>query len=132
MRALLFFGVPAGLILAFGAWMLHMWRTDAAKRIDPAEAAAVEIADVEPSLERGRVLYVRHACASCHGETGRGDDDLTAVNRNFPSDGELIAWIRDPRAFRPDSPMPGFGDRIPARDFPHLIAYIRKLADDAR
>ncbi len=129
MKAALLFGVPLALILLFGAWMLHMVRTDAAKRIDPAASIVMEeLAAIEPDLARGRELYIRHGCAACHGETGRSLDALTDVNRNFPEDAALIAWIRNPQAFRPRSPMPGFADRIPAHDFPHLVAYLRTLA----
>ena len=60
------------------------------------------------SRERGagKQVYYKYSCNSCHGDTGLGLYDLRRAWKKYPTDAELIAYIKDPSAKVPGIKMP--------------------------
>lgn len=82
-------------------------------------------------------LYAKN-CASCHGDSGRGDGpsglflkrkpvDLRSTEVRKLSDDELFARISEGRP-----PMPGFGRRLTDEERRALVRYVRALGDSGR
>jgi mono/diheme cytochrome c family protein len=74
---------------------------------------------------------MKYGCVGCHGETGVGIGDVTLAKRDFPTDSLLEAWIRNPPAFRPLTKMPPFHGILKDEEYAPLIAYVRKLGENA-
>lgn len=76
----------------------------------PAPAPGVEVAVQDP-VQRGREFFFREKnCRKCHtigGEGGKQGPDLSQVSHRLRPD-YLAQWIRNPRAFKPDTEMPSF------------------------
>jgi mono/diheme cytochrome c family protein len=83
---------------------------------------------------QARSLY-REKCASCHGDTGKGDGDdaplwgpkptdFTSARLASQSDGELFYKISQGRR-----PMPGFRNRLTDRQRWELVLYLRSLSE---
>jgi mono/diheme cytochrome c family protein len=83
---------------------------------------------------QARALY-REKCASCHGNTGKGDGDdaplwgprptdLTSARLALQSDGELFYKISQGKR-----PMPGFRNRLTDRQRWELVLYLRTLGE---
>lgn len=70
-------------------------------KIPPAELKGVKNPVAKPALAasaaRGAALYKQH-CASCHGETGKGDGPDGAYYTPLPSDLTAQAVVRQPDA----------------------------------
>jgi mono/diheme cytochrome c family protein len=92
-----------------------------------------EAADVDPNARAAAALWAQR-CASCHGETGRGDGsgrppgaqmpDLTAASYNATrSDSELHAIIKQGRNM-----MPAFGDQLTDLGIDALVKHVRTLS----
>ena len=89
------------------------------------------------AIDAGRQIYAGN-CASCHGDSGRGDGpaawglqpppaDLTAhLAPGKHSDGEIFRWLRDGVS---GSAMPAFGEVISEENRWRLISYLRTLPD---
>jgi mono/diheme cytochrome c family protein len=87
----------------------------------------------DATRKAGRDLYVRH-CASCHGDTGRGDGAAGRLLNPPPadfgqhmqpgqhSDGQVFVWIRD--GF-PGTAMPGWGEQLSEEQIWQLVTYVR-------
>ena len=78
----------------------------------------------------GKKVYVANGCGGCHaikGEGGMNGPDLT----KFGTDKKDAAWtavqIQDPKKHKPDSPMPGYADKIKGKDLTNLSAYLLTL-----
>ncbi|SIO12040.1 Cytochrome c2 [Singulisphaera sp. GP187] len=97
--------------------------TDAPKAI----TASAEASSDRAATLKGRALYERYGCRSCHGDTGVDIGDLRQADNKYATDAEIEAWIRHPEAFKPGTKMPAFGNVIASDDFPPLIAYVRQL-----
>jgi len=82
---------------------------------------------VPQSASAGQRTYVQYGCAGCHGKDGVGSADLRLAGAHFPSDEQLIAWIKNPAAFKPGVKMPAWQGVIPEQDFAALAAYVREL-----
>lgn len=100
--------------------------------------SAVVLTGVDPSnaaeVEKGRRLFIdKYACEACHkiGQEGAGGivgPDLSdAAIRLRPE--WIYSWIKNPQAFRPDSPMPNFG--VPDDELRQLISYILSAGKNA-
>jgi mono/diheme cytochrome c family protein len=79
-------------------------------------------------------LLYREKCASCHGNTGKGDGDdaplwgpkptdFTGAHLASQSDGELFYKISQGKR-----PMPGFRNRLTDRQRWELVFYLRSLS----
>ncbi|MDF2696627.1 MAG: putative diheme cytochrome c-553 [Labilithrix sp.] len=79
--------------------------------------------------DRGKSLYTRYGCVSCHGETGKGAvGDLRRANAMYPSDAELRRWIDEAPTMKPGTKMPGWKGVIKEEDYPPLLAHVRALS----
>ena len=91
------------------------------------------------STAAGAATYVRH-CATCHGQTGRGDGRLATATAAYgarpsnladatwqhgSSDGEIFAAIRD--GIGPDFVMDAFRLRLTESDIWDLVSYVKTL-----
>jgi mono/diheme cytochrome c family protein len=85
-------------------------------------------ADVVETADRGKQVYYKYSCNSCHGDTGLGQYDLRKGPAKYPTDDELIAWIRHPERIRPGIIMPTWDGVVAEDEFPPLAAYVRSLA----
>ncbi len=112
--------------------------TEPGKPIEvPAELAAI----ADESIARGRQLYLKQGCASCHGETGKGD----GVQAQFDDDGSPTS----PRDYTrgifkggrereqlfartllgmPGSPMPSSANLKPS-EIADMVNYLQSLSD---
>jgi len=98
----------------------------AAKKKNPIAADAA-------SLEKGKAVYVKE-CASCHGDTGKGDgsavkdlekkpNDLTLAKTLDQSDGALFWKITEG-----NKPMASYEKTLSEEDRWNVINYLRTLA----
>jgi mono/diheme cytochrome c family protein len=78
--------------------------------------------------EPGRQVYYAYGCNGCHGDTGYGQYDLRKGVAKYPTDDELIAWIRHPERLRPGIIMPTWDGVIREDEYASLAAYVRSLA----
>lgn len=104
-------------------------------REDPTLALVNPFADDLAAAAVGARIYAGN-CASCHGDTGRGDGPAGAGLQPPPadltvhlapgkhSDGEIFRWVRDGA---PGSAMPPFGETISEENRWKLISYLRTL-----
>lgn len=83
---------------------------------------------VSAATDPGEVAYHKYACQSCHGETGIALCDLRKNPEKFPSDAELVAFLRNPAATVPGSKMPAWEGVIEDADYTPLVGYVRRLA----
>ena len=103
--------------------------------VAPARAAKKKnpIATDAISLEKGKAVYVKE-CASCHGDTGKGDgsavkdlekkpNDLTLAKTLEQSDGALFWKITEG-----NKPMASYDKTLSEEDRWHVINYTRALA----
>lgn len=102
-------------------------------------AAAVKnpVTATPASITEGKKLYDTQ-CATCHGESGKGDGKMaTAMNPPKPSDltdaswkhgssdGEIFTLIRDGAK---STGMRGYGMRMKPDDMWNVVNYLRTLA----
>lgn len=82
----------------------------------------------EESIVKGKTLYEKH-CVSCHGETGKGKDNIPDLTDNFwihgKSDGEIFHVITD--GTKGQTPMKGFKKELTKKMRWHLVNYIKSL-----
>jgi cytochrome c2 len=92
-------------------------------------------------LERGRDLFEKVGCLGCHrvGEDPSGIDGLAnAAHRTYGpnldgtgskvSAGWLYAWVRDPKAYWPETHMPSL--RLTPREAADVTAYLMSLRNE--
>jgi mono/diheme cytochrome c family protein len=94
-------------------------------RVPPPAPYPVEIAD------RGKKAYYSYGCNGCHGDSGLGQWDLRKGPAKYPTDDELIAYIRHPERAKPGVAMPTWDGVIQEEDYAPLAAYVRSLAATA-
>jgi|GEM_PF-3033644 len=80
-------------------------------------------------LAKGKTLYVKHQCQSCHGEKGVLQGDLRAAFTKY-NDEELKQYIKNPRSYS-NTTMPVYGELIPETDYPALLEYVKFLGESA-
>ena len=76
---------------------------------------------------KGRQLYDRYGCNSCHGDSGTGVGDLKRAAQDYPTDPQLEAFIRHAPEFKPGTKMPAWNGIIAENDYAPLIVYMREL-----
>jgi mono/diheme cytochrome c family protein len=85
----------------------------------------------EPTIvagaDAGRAAFYRYGCNGCHGDTGVGLYDLRKATRDFPTDEQLIAYIRHPEIAKPGVKMPTWDGVIAEGDYAPLVAHVRQL-----
>ena len=92
----------------------------------------------EPSVRRGREVFLTTACINCHTvkgtvATGQFGPDLThLMSRHTLGAGvaaidpaNLKAWVIDPAHLKPGARMPAMG--VEGEDLDHLVAYLLTL-----
>lgn len=80
----------------------------------------------------GEKLYVKYACASCHGNQGVGVCDLRQASKRYDTDEKLTAYIKDASKFVPGTKMPTWEGLIPEAELPALVAYVHQLEKGAK
>jgi mono/diheme cytochrome c family protein len=93
-------------------------------KMKPAEAYVV-------SGESGKQIYYAYGCNGCHGDTGHGLYDLRQGPARYPTDDELIAWIKHPERVQPGIAMPTWDGVIKEEEYAPLVAYVRSLGQAA-
>jgi hypothetical protein len=84
------------------------------------------------SGDRGKQIYYAYGCNGCHGDGGLGQYDLRKGPAKYPTDDELIAWIKHPERLRPGIAMPTWDGVIQEEEYAPLVAYVRSLAPAAK
>jgi len=83
------------------------------RSVPPALRHAVDAAASEPAgvAARGKTLFAESRCISCHTVDGKGNGSAPELGKiaSRASRGWLIAFIRDPHAFYPQTRMPQYG-----------------------
>ncbi len=99
------------------------------------------------AIERGRAVYARYGCASCHGPDGKGgfsnpnaetDDKVPGVTfvaegytrgelRKKILDGLATIGKKDPKGPRPPYRMPGWAGQMSDADAADLVEYLWSL-----
>ena len=87
--------------------------------------------EVAADASEGKKLYYRYGCPSCHGDHGIGVGDLRQAAVHYPTDAQLVAWIKNPSSFKPGTKMPTWDGVIAESDYPALIAYVKELGQPA-
>ena len=81
--------------------------------------------------DRGKQVYYAYGCNGCHGDTGHGQYDLRKGPAKYPTDDELIAWIKHPERVRPGIAMPTWDGVIKEEEYAPLAGFVRTLASTA-
>jgi mono/diheme cytochrome c family protein len=84
-------------------------------------------AAVAADASEGKKLYYRYGCPACHGDNGVGIGDLRKAAEHYPTDAQLVAWIKNPSSFKPGTKMPTWDGVIAETEYPALIAYVKEL-----
>jgi cytochrome c2 len=82
---------------------------------------------VAADASEGKKLYYKYGCPSCHGDHGVGIGDLRKAAEHYPTDAQLVAWIKNPSSFKPGTKMPTWDGVIAEADYPALIVYVKEL-----
>jgi mono/diheme cytochrome c family protein len=82
--------------------------------------------------DAGRAAFYRYGCNGCHGDSGVGLYDLRKGATDFPTDEELIAYIRHPEIKKPGVKMPTWDGVVAEADYAPLAAYARQLGNASR
>jgi mono/diheme cytochrome c family protein len=84
---------------------------------------------VPESADRGRHVYYKYGCQTCHGDAGLGLYDLRPGVRELPTNEALIAHIKHPEIRRPGTRMPTWEGVIPEEEYGALANYVRTLGN---
>lgn len=82
---------------------------------------------VEAREGQGKQVFYKYSCNSCHGDTGVGLYDLRRAWKKYPTDAELIAYIKDPSAKVPGVKMPTWEGTIEESEYAPLVDYVKTL-----
>jgi mono/diheme cytochrome c family protein len=82
---------------------------------------------IPESADRGKVVYYKYGCQTCHGDTGLGLYDLRPGLQELPTNEALIAHIKHPEIRRPGTRMPTWDGVILEEEYPALGNYVRSL-----
>ncbi len=104
---------------------LYAYLATVPKRVHAVTRPARETVAADAS--EGKKLYYKYGCPACHGDHGVGIGDLRKAAVHYPTDAQLVAWIRNPSSFKPGTKMPTWDGVIAEGDYPALIAYVKEL-----
>jgi mono/diheme cytochrome c family protein len=79
----------------------------------------------------GRHLWLHHGCHYCHGSSGAAVADMRGAAARFPTDPELVAYLKDPAAHDPFTLMPAWAGVIADDEWAELCAHVRELSAKA-
>jgi mono/diheme cytochrome c family protein len=71
-------------------------------------------------------LFVNVGCVACHGPGAPYQDEIQAAAGK--SDEDVAAWILEPQATKPGSPMPSFRHTLDQTQATELAKYVKELA----
>lgn len=77
--------------------------------------------------KKGEELFTTKKCATCHGVGGTGGKkgpDISHIGSKLTRE-ELIVWISDPQAKKPDTKMPK--PRITEQELKDVVDYLQAL-----
>lgn len=113
------------------------------ERPEPPVPIPAQPPDDARSRELGASAYAQYRCAECHGRTGLGDGPAARTLRDdrgvriaaydFTVYGRMKGGSRATDVYRTlmtgmdGTPMPSYGDSLPAPDAWHLVHYVRSL-----
>ncbi len=131
-------------------WALVDYLQSLSPRFAGDEPASIAIPPAPPvtsdAIARGRLVYERLTCNTCHGETGRGDGPAGAALKDTsgrPVRPYDMTTGRPKRGNAPEdvfvavragiegTPMPGFDGTVTDDDTWDLVRYVQSLARDA-
>ncbi|MGZ4777768.1 MAG: c-type cytochrome [Thermoanaerobaculia bacterium] len=96
-----------------------------ARVVPPPLQQAVEAAGSEPpgDAAKGKTLFAESRCISCHTVDGKGNGSAPELGKigSRATRGWLIAFLRDPHAFYPQTRMPQYG--FSDEDVRNVVAY---------
>lgn len=81
--------------------------------------------------DAGMHAFGKYGCVHCHGDDGRGVADLRGLDEAYPTDEELVAFLKNPRAAYPDTVMPAWDGVIEESDYAPLCEVLRRLSKQA-
>ncbi len=89
----------------------------------------------EKAVSEGAALFSDiYGCDGCHKTELKGEGGIVGPNlsiaKNRLKPEWIYAWLKNPQAIRPDSPMPNFG--LPEADIRYLMAYILSLGGESK
>jgi len=84
-----------------------------------------------PAGDRGKQVFYKYKCNSCHGDTGLGQYDLRQGPARYPTDDALIAYVKHPERAKPGIAMPTWDGVIQEDEYTPLVGYVRTLASSA-
>ena len=103
------------------------------RTVPPIKNAVPRPVAIAPSgADAGRAAYYRYGCNDCHGDEGVGLFDLRKGAADFPTNDELIAYIRHPERKKPGVKMPTWDGVIAEEDYAPLAAHVRRLGEAAK
>lgn len=115
---------------AMTAWNTQLTSKEIDAVVDYVRNNFMQVA-LDPKLVRGRAVYV-HNCAVCHGERGQGSPaSVGLVPARDLSSPQARAELTRERMIhsvtngRPNTPMAGFAERLPAADIQAVVDYVR-------
>ena len=79
----------------------------------------------------GKEQYYYYGCYACHGDDGLGIADLRKASEKYATDEELRRWIEDPSELKPGTKMPTWRGVIQDEHYGPLLAYVRRLGEQA-
>jgi mono/diheme cytochrome c family protein len=95
------------------------------RSVPPGLRHAVDAASSEPAgvAAKGKTLFAESRCISCHTVDGKGNGSAPELGKiaSRATRGWLIAFIRDPHAFYPQTRMPQYG--FSDADVRDIVAY---------
>jgi mono/diheme cytochrome c family protein len=125
-------------IVAFMRIMPSMSVVEYRQRESPQRLPHEAAATAAPDAERGKRALQQYACVTCHRIPGvvgpnapvgpplEGMAERAVIAGVLPNtSGNLVRWLRDPQAVKPDSAMPDLG--VSPRDARDIAAYLRTL-----
>jgi cytochrome c oxidase subunit 2 len=120
------------------AWMLLRVYVETSENFDQWVAKQRKLAENEPTVSAGRLVFERTACINCHAvngtiATGRFGPDLThLMSRDTLGSGVLTnslemlrAWIKSPGQFKPGVFMPAMN--LSDADLDQVVNYLTTL-----
>ena len=82
---------------------------------------------VAADADQGKQIYYKYSCNSCHGDTGIGLYDLRKATLKYPTDADLVDYIKNPSAKMPGIKMPTWEGVIQEDEYAPLVRYVKTL-----